>query len=296
MTPNDWDREEQSALEPFEGELRALRDRHAGDPPIEVLQAAHADALPPDLQASTLAHLESSRWSRALVDGANDAGGELSAADQARLLERITRESRAGQQRPGVQPRIWWAMLATGSLAAVAFVMVQRSGQPTAAPPAVVTPAIVPAPVAPTFALTLDKAVVKLSPRAFTYRGDVSVGDFVSQLKPALDAYRQDEYQRADDAFTALAKQYPQAVEIPFYQGISRLFLNDISGADTSLAAADQLDRSADLSFGPDITWYRAIVDERLGRTDDARAKLASLCRQVHARQTHACEAAERLK
>lgn len=296
MTPNDWDREEQSALEPFEGELRALRDRHAGDPPLEVLQAAHADALPADLQASTLAHLERSRWSRALVDGANDAGAELSAADQARLLERITRESRASRKRPGVQLRIWWTMLATGSLAALAFVMVQRSGPPTAAPPAVVTPAIVPAPVAPTFAMTLDKAVVKLSPRAFTYRGDVDGGDFVSQLKPALDAYRQDEYQRANDAFTALARTYPQAVEIPFYQGISRLFLNDITGADTSLAAADQLDRDADLSFAPDIAWYRAIVDERLGRTADARATLASLCRQVNARQTQACEAAERLK
>jgi hypothetical protein len=152
------------------------------------------------------------------------------------------------------------------------------------------------APAAPSFALSLDKPAVKLSPRAFTYRGAVGDSDFVSQLKPALDAIRQDDYRQANDAFTALARTYPDTVEIPFYQGVSRLFINDFGGADTSLAAAEQVDRSTDGSFATDIAWYRAIVDERLGRMADARARLDALCAQANARQTTACEAAGRLK
>ena len=298
-TPSsDWDREERDALQPLEEELRALRTRHASDPPLDRLRAAGVDALPPDLQAATAEHLVESRWSQALVDGANAGSGDLSADDEARLLERIRRDRRSGRARRAFRPLVWSSLLAAAAAAVIAVVMVERSrpapvgpvsGVPLdAAPPPSAQPAVT------RFQLSLDKPDVKLSPRALTYRGLADGADFASQLKPALDAYREGDYARADREFTALAPRYPQAVEVFFYQGIARLFLNDVAGADVSLSAADRL---ADESFATDVAWYRAVVDERLGRLADARARLASLCAQGNQpRQRSACEAADGLK
>jgi hypothetical protein len=298
-TPSsDWDREERDALEPLEEELRALRTRHASDPPLDRLRAAGADALPPDLQASTAEHLAESRWSRALVDGANAGSGDLSVDDEARLLERIRRDGRSGRAPRAFRPLVWSSLLAAGAAAVIGVVIVERSRPAPDGPVSGVsigTPTPAPSQAAVTrFQLPLDKPDVKLSPRALTYRGVADGGGFASQLKPALDAYREGDYARADREFTALAPRYPQAVEVFFYQGVARLFLNDVAGADVSLAAADRL---ADESFATDVAWYRAVVDQRLGRLANARTRLASLCAQDNqSRQRPACEAADRLK
>ena len=298
-TPSsDWDREERDALEPLEEELRALRNRHASDPPLDRLRAASADALPLDLQASTTAHLGASRWSRALVDGASAGSGDLSADDEARLLERIRRAGRPGRVPRAFRPLVWSSLLAASAAVVIAVVIVDRSrpapvGPVSGAPIETVTPPPAP-PTVTRFQLPLDKPDVKLSPRALTYRGAADGGDFVSQLKPAIDAYRGDDYGSADREFTALAPRYPQAVEVFFYQGVARLFLNDFVGAEVSLSSADRL---ADESFATDVTWFLAVVDERLGRRSDARSRLASLCAQNNQpRRQSACEAADRLK
>jgi hypothetical protein len=298
-TPSsDWNPEERDALAPLEDELLALRERHASDPPLDRLRAASADALPADLQASTSAHLVESRWSRALVEGANTGSGDLSVDDEARLFERIRRDAGLARAPRLFRPRVWAPLLAVAAMAAIAVVIVERS-QPTAVAPAARGASGTAAPTAAAatatrFLLPLDKPDVKLSPRALTYRGDADGRDFAAQLKPALDAYRAGDYARADQGFTALASRYPQAVEVFFYQGVARLFLNDVAGADVSLSAADRL---ADASFAQDVSWYRAIVDERLGRLADARGRLTSLCAQANQpRQRAACEAADRLK
>ena len=294
---NDWDEDEREALEPLRDELGQLQERHANDPSFDVLRAASAGALPADLQASTSAHLADCRWSRVLVEGANAGSGDLDPEDEARLLARVHRNtpSRTGWRL--LRPRVWISVLAAGTLALIAMAIVQRSRETPVAPAADVardTPGTAPPPIVPRFQLALDVPAVKISPRAFTYRGDLTVDDFMSQLKPALDAYRQGDYRRADREFTMLATRYPQAVEVFFYQGIARLFLNDLSGADASLAAADRL---GDASFAADIAWYRAVVDERLGRTADARARLVALCSQGnHARQRAACDGADKLR
>jgi hypothetical protein len=179
----------------------------------------------------------------------------------------------------------------------IAVAVVQRSREPAVAPIASVTtetPGAVSPPAVVHFQLPLDKPAVKISPRAVTYRGDVGSDGFLSQLKPPLDGYRQGDYQGADREFSILATRYPQSVEVFFYQGISRLFLNDFAGADAALAAADRL---ADASFSADVSWYRAVVDERLGRLADARSRLRALCdRGNHARQAAACDAAVKLR
>ena len=112
------DEDEQSALEPFEDELRELRERHANDPRLEVLRAATGQVLPEELQASASAHLANSRWSRALVDGTNEVG-ELSVEAEARLLDRITHEERSGPASSSPRPRVWWSLLAAAGVAAL---------------------------------------------------------------------------------------------------------------------------------------------------------------------------------
>jgi hypothetical protein len=302
MPSSDWNQEERDAVAPLENELLALRDQHASDPPLDRLRAASADALPADLQGSTSAHLVESRWSRALVEGANAGSGDLSVDDEARLFERIRRDAGVARAPRLFRPRVWAPLLAVAAMAAIAVVILERS-KPTAVAPAAGGASGTAAPTAAAATATatatrlllpLDKPDVKLSPRALTYRGDADGHDFAAQLKPALDAYRAGDYARADQGFTALASKYPQAVEVFFYQGVARLFLNDVAGADVSLSTADRL---ADASFAQDVSWYRAIVDERLGRIADARRRLTSLCAQAnHPRQRSACEAADRLK
>lgn len=293
---SDWDEDERDALESLGDELQQLQDRHANDPSFDVLRAATAGALPAELQRAAAAHLEESRWSRALVEGANAGSGGLDPADQARLLARVQRDtpSRTGLRR--LRPRVWTSLLAAAAVGLAAFAIVQRTvDAPTfPVPDATDTPEVAPAPIGQRFQLPLDKPEVKISPRALTYRGDASGDDFLSQLKPSLDAYRQGDYQRADREFTVLATRHPQAVEVHFYQGVARLFSGDFAAADASLSEAARL---ADEAFATDVEWYRAIVDERRGRVAEARARLASLCRQGnHARQQAACEAAEKLR
>jgi len=85
---------------------------------LDLLRAAQADALPPDLQSRVSEHLTESEWSRALVSGANDVEHSLDAAASDRLFARITKSATA---RPS-----WFSSirLASGVLAAAAAVII----------------------------------------------------------------------------------------------------------------------------------------------------------------------------
>ena len=291
-TPNDWDQEEDDALRLVGDELAELRRHHASDPPFDLLRAADGDALPTDLQSATAAHLAGSRWSRALVENANAASEQIKPDQEDRVLEHVRRAAGArGRQWPA-----WFSLLATTALVVLAVVIVQRF---RAAPPAPATASVAEATPPPTsavaqFQIPLQKPELKLSPRSLTYRGDASNDDFALRIKPGFDAYRNDDYSRAAVELGTLATGYPQSVEVFFYQGVSRLFLNDLAGADMALSAADRI---GDSSFASEIAWYRAVVDERTGRRADAQARLAALCQHGDQRwRAAACEAADKLK
>jgi hypothetical protein len=137
--------------------------------------------------------------------------------------------------------------------------------------------------------LPLEKMDVKLTPRALVLRRNGATGRFLDDLAPALDAYRAGDYQRAVTSFSEQEAQYPTAVEIPFYRGVSRLFLNDVPGALADLRRARTL---ADDTLAPDITWYLAVADERSGDRAAARTELDTLCRGASAYAARACAAA----
>jgi hypothetical protein len=181
--------------------------------------------------------------------------------------------------------------------AAVALVtttlIVWRAEAPNPAAPHPEGPIVVTAPPAPAFLLPLDKPEVKLSAAALTWRGPRAENDFLADLKPALDAYRGSDYQVAEREFARLVPRYPKSIEILFYQGVTRLFLNDARGAIERLAHAEAV---ADETFSADAAWYRAVADERAGNVAAARERLARLCAGPGDRAESSCAALKKLE
>jgi hypothetical protein len=290
-----WDRDERDALAGLEDQIEAMRQRHAGDPPFELLRAAHADALPSDLQAAVTEHLSVSAMSRTLAEGLGEDGPTLTAEEQDRLFARIMKEAGKSDE----PSRIWsWlrpAFLGSGIVAVASLVWLVSSKTEMSeriAPPETTVVVALP-PAAPPFLLPFEKPDVRLGMGALTWRG--STGDsnqLLADLKPGLDAYRSGDYATADRELTALATKYPGTIEILFYQGVSRLFLNDLPGALGSLTAADAI---GDRTFAADVSWYRAVAEQRSGMLTESRTRLDGLCRAGGDGAARACGALEQL-
>jgi len=294
-TPADgWDRDERAALEPFEADLAAVRARHASDPPLDLLRAASADALPPDLQERVSDHLAGSVWSRALLAGAQDAEPPFDAADEDRLLARIARS--ADRKRPWwSNVRVWAPLAATAATLAIVVAVWSSRRQPASANPGAAPPkpeTTIARAEFPRFELPLDKPDVKLSVGALTWRGPSGARSLVDDLAPALDAYRQSDYARAAQALEPLERRYPASIEVPFYRGISLLFMNDPAGAIVELQRAERMNDDA---FAADIAWYLAVAEQRAGKPAAARARLEPLCKKAGPRRAAACDAIRKL-
>jgi hypothetical protein len=291
-----WDRDERDAVEALRTELAAVQARHAGDPPLDLLRAARGDALPEPLQDSVSAHLSGSAWSRTLVEGLDEAGATLDRADEARLLARIQRDANRAIKPSGGRIWQWRLALAGAAMVLVAgSVVIFRSAfteQPAPVRHPEATVAVAPPPAAPVYQLALEKPDLKLSPAALTWRGSGGENRYLADLKPAFDAFRSGDYATADREFSTLSTRYPSAVEVSFYQGVARLFLNDVPGAITSLTAAERL---ADDSLAWDVGWYRAVAEERAGNVAAARDRLSRLCRLADVRAPSACDALKRI-
>jgi hypothetical protein len=292
----DWDREEREALNGISEELEALRARHAGDPPIDLLRAARGHALPDDLQSDADRHLARDAWSRTLLDGLDAEAPSLSREDQDRLFSRIEKAAASSEHRSS---RWTWLRLpvvaATAAVLVVATTwIVWRSNAPKPAgtqPEATLVVSTPPA--ASPFLLPLDKPDVKLSAAALTWRGARAGNDFLTDLKPAFEAYRRGDYQVAEREFSRLAPRYPKSIEVLFYQGVTRLFVNDVPGAVERLTQAEAV---ADETFSADVAWYRAVADERAGNVAAARERLTRLCATPGERTGASCAALKKLE
>lgn len=287
---NLWDKldpEEREALEPLRKELEELRERHRNDPAAEVLRAAKAEALPDEAQEAVAARLEQSAWSRALAAEAEE--GALNAEVEERILARV-RGAAAAEARPRLERSwraLWWPALGATALAVLALVIF-RAGldEPPAQPPAITqreparptSPALIP----------LEKPAVQLPASVLVMRSEKGSDEFLTDLRPALDAYRADSFEEAARQFEALAKKYPQSREVFFYLGVSRLFLNDAAGAIESLRGARAREGT---SVRAETTWYLALALQRAGRADAAREELGSLCRGKSEFAEKACAA-----
>jgi len=288
-----WDRDEREMIEGLQDELTSLQARHRAEPPIDLLRAARHDALPPDLQAAATQRLSNDTWSRALVDGLDAAEPVLEADREDQLLARIRREADA----PG-RPAWWsWRYLAIGGAAAAGVIAAAVLLRPGAeVPPDVGRPqpqaTIADARPAPRFELPLDKPDVTLSLKALTWRGAGEGNALLADLKPPLDAFRRGDYAQVDRDLAALESRYPEAVEMLFYGGVARLFLNEEKRAIASFERASAL---ADESFAPRIAWYRAVAEQRAGNDAEARRQLETVCRGGGERSREACAALAQL-
>jgi hypothetical protein len=296
---HDWDREEREALAGLEEQLDAMRRRHVDDPPIEMLRAAHADALPGDLQASVSEHLAASAMSRTLAEGLGEDAPALSREEQDRLLARIMKDAR--KESAPASAWGWFRPVLVGSgivaMASLVWVVSKTTevGEPLGPPETQVVVALPPA--APPFLLPFDKPDVRLGMGALTWRGSSPTttddgNQLLADLKPGLDAYRQNEYAAANRELTALATRYPGTIEILFYQGLSRLFLEDYAGA---IAAFDAAGAIGDATFASDVSWYRAVAEQRSGNGARARTQLDAICNTRGADAARACAALEQM-
>ncbi len=290
---SDWDRDEREALTGLEDELHALGERRRDDPPLDLLRAARADVLPQEWQVSVDQRLAEDTWSQTLVDGVADIEPAFDADAERRLLARIQRA--AAQEQAAIAPRWGWlrpALLGAGAVAAVLLVVfiARRPADIVAPPVPPSTLAVVEAPVAPPFRLAFEKPEVRLGMASLTWRGAPGESPLLADLKPALDAYRRDDYASAARELATLAGRYPDAVEVHFYRGVSRLFLDDATGAIASLDAAEH---AADDTFIADVRWYRAVAAQHAGQADDARVRLDALCRRGDARGCNALSTLE---
>jgi hypothetical protein len=295
-TPADgWDRAEQEALRDLEQSLDAIRDRHRADPPIELLQAARGDVLSEELQDEVTRHLAESAWSRALVDGVRYEGSALSSDDEARLLARIQKGATELPRR-----RSFWQWFSQPGIAAAAAVLILAAGlfawrirpprTEETRPPQI---AVTTAPSAPVFRLPLAAPPVRLSVAVLTWRGVGAQNPLLTSLKPGLDAFRGGDYSTANAELSKSAAAYPDSFDVRYYQGLSRLFVNDVRGAIESLEAAQ---RGADSSFAPDVAWYLGVAYERAGRMEDARKQLMDVCKANAAHVAEACAGVQQIK
>jgi hypothetical protein len=292
---DDWDEDERRALTGLEAELEEIRARHRDDPPFELLQAAHAEALPESLQGPVSEHLGKSAWSRALVEGAASAEPSLDAVGERRLLTQVLRSARETPSATHWWSRSWLPALAAAAVL-ILMVAIFRRGEPARPSdrtlPTPETQVASATPVAE-FMLPLDKPDVKLTASALVLRSDGRGGTFVDEIAPALNAYRGNDYVAAERQFAALETRYPKSVEVAFYRAIARLFLNDGPGAIQSLQAARRLD---DDTFAPEIAWYLAVAHQRAGQPSRARVELDALCKGPSSYASRACEAAQKIK
>lgn len=286
-----WDREEREGIDEIRDELEVLRSRHQHDPDVNLLRAGHHDALPPDLQSGVERRLAHDPWSRALVEGLDAAEpAQLDGAAQDRLLARIRREARRGAattaHRSWLKPAL--ASAALVAVAAAAWIASRGPSATPQVPPPAPERTIATTATPPALTLPLDQPEVTLSLAALTWRGAGGADNaYLRDLKPALDAFREGDHARADRNFAALESQYPAAVEVFFYGGVSRLFTGDAPRALAALTRAGEL---ADAAFAPRVAWYRAIAEGRAGNLPQARAQLEALCRGNRERAAQACE------
>lgn len=217
--------------------------------------------------------------------------------DEARLLARVLKEATELPRRESM-----WSWLARPAFAAAAACLVlvaglfawrtfsSRTDESRQPPPAAATAAPSPA---PTFHLKLEAPTIRLSTAVLTWRGAAQGNRLLADLEPGIAEFKSGDYDRANTALSRLAETYPNAFDVRYYQGIARLFVNDINGAIESLSAAE---RVADSSFAPDVAWYLAVADERAGKTDAVRTRLTRLCQAGAAHAADACAALQQIK
>lgn len=307
---DDVDASEQDLMAGAAAALDALRRSRSECPSVQVLRASALGGLTEDAQAAVTEHRQRCASCERLHTDLADLPpvSEMAAVEGRRVWDTIS--GRLGVEQPHRRgfawPATWLSRLAYAT-AALLVVAVAVSGwlwvshdEPLSPsmPLAARLPARQPAaalgseaePLSPRqFATVLDKPPVKLTLATITWRGsERGNADLLEEIAPALDDFRADRFADAAARFEALAAKYPGSVEIPFYLGVSRLFLSQPNEAAIALRSALRL---ADDSFRDDARWYFALALERSGLASVARTEYVALCGTKGEYKARACDA-----
>ncbi len=253
---------------------------NSGCPPPDLLQAADAGVVPPEVGERVSAHLKTCLNCKTLLDS-------VAILDEAPLemeqRDRIWRRIQAGSVEKASPKRRWtaWLRVMLGPWPSAGFAVAllaialgvgllrQRGQTPvrpvSERPPEVATSAPV---------LPLEKAPVVLPPVAFlVWRGAEDENPW-KPLQAALKPYESGDYSEAERRLQDVAAKYPRVAEAWFYLGVTRLLLNSNDGA------RDDLEKARGI-VGPlsnEAGWYLAIANQRTGRIPEARRLLQELC------------------
>jgi hypothetical protein len=181
----------------------------------------------------------------------------------------------------------WWLAAAAviGLAAGLSLLYYTRTPDPAA--PVASAPV-----VAPSFAIPIEKAPIKVSSRyALTWRGPGDGQRFMSDLKIALEPYERGDYAAAVQTLSALRKQYADTAETSLYLGISML----LAGSGNPIEVLEHARNLAEPGQAEDAAWFLAAAYERGGRRADAQRMAQTVCDAKGPRATHACSAAAAL-
>jgi len=251
-----------------------------GCPAPALLSAAAVDALPADLLAAVLAHLEVCGICRQLSADLQEVEPAFEMMDEARIRRRVDR-------RRHPLPRV--AALAASLGAAAAAAMLMTNAARPGVIPDVRQPARVVAPGPQVSVLVADKLPPQIGMGALNWRasGDRYELDLATALKP----YSDNKFKAAGAALERLSTRYPARSEPLLYLGICRLLMDRPVEAEQALRRAVSLGGSG----VDDARWYLAVAAYQNGKRGDARQLLAQVCSGNGARAAEACLAHDQI-
>lgn len=250
-------------------------------PPPDALVAYGEGVLPETVETAVGEHVASCAvCARLRIDLRESPLAEPTLAE----LNRFRKRERSG-------PRKTVGIAAAGAIAAAlaAGVYFRPESRPSPTPIAATAPK---QPGAPAYRLAVEPAPLRLPfAMALILRGQSAPprdGVYLKRLGEALDPYRAGQYDEAARRLAALARQYPRAVEPPFYEGVSLLLTGGAKAALSRLEAARAIGGEA---LGDDIDWYLAAARERNGNWEAAAALLKKQCAAEGPHRDAACKA-----
>ncbi len=295
---DDLDAIEREWLDRAADEIEAFRRLRSSCPPLRLIRAAQAEALPDELQAHVTMHVAGCQACQRLREDLESLPPPLEVTQEeiGRILRRVGSEPSAelpAGHSPG-RRILWRALLVTAACASgfFAFRQLRHSDTPPPSAEVAVVAQEAPAPAWSPEAPKLEKPDVKLTLAILTWRSGGSQQGLLSDIAPALEHYRADRFADAAAEFEALIPKYPGSVEVQFYLGVSHIFLGEFPAA---IQALEQAAKTGNTQFADDISWYLGSAYQRSGRLSEARVLFSSLCSGKGAYTARGCEAVEAL-
>jgi tetratricopeptide (TPR) repeat protein len=275
--------------------LNSFQTQRSHCPPLSLLRAANAGALPAELLSPLKDHVSACYSCQVLQADLTLLEPDTASPHQIQKILSRLHQLDDTERKPKIwtwRKYSWWTAAGAVSLILGAFLLFYQIQAPVTppdqlnhsmalekSPPSIMLPEI----------FRLDKPPIKLGMAALVWRGSsTNQKQFLKDIAPALDAYRADNFTQALSLFIPLTRKYPNSGELFFYLGISQLFLGKYPESIISFQQSQHL--SGD-SLSDEVSWYSALACQRMGKKEAARTHLQRLCKGSSPFAARACAA-----